>query len=197
MSQIRPDLVRTWAKYMTRHFTKEDTQEANKQIKIYLIALYSVTQSCPTLCNPIDYSPPGSSVHGVFQARIPEWVAISFSRESSRSRDRTYISWVSCIGRQILLPLCHLGIHLDCFGSFAFSYTFQNSLINFHKKLAGTLTGVVLNLQIILGRIDTINIESSSPGTRCSSPFTNVFLNFSRHSAFCFKPHCILALGGN
>ena len=39
----------------------------------------SVTQSCPTLCNPMDYSPPGSSVHGLFQARIVEWVAISSS----------------------------------------------------------------------------------------------------------------------
>ena len=39
-----------------------------------------VTQSCPTLCNPTDYSLPGSSVHGIFQARVLEWVAISFSR---------------------------------------------------------------------------------------------------------------------
>ena len=38
-----------------------------------------VTRSCPTLCNPMDWSPPGSSVHGMFQARILEWVAISFS----------------------------------------------------------------------------------------------------------------------
>ena len=36
-------------------------------------------QSCPTLCDPIDGSPPGSSVHGIFQARVPEWVAIAFS----------------------------------------------------------------------------------------------------------------------
>ena len=40
-----------------------------------------VTQSCPTLCDPIYCSPPGSSVHGIFQARILEWVAISFSRD--------------------------------------------------------------------------------------------------------------------
>ena len=40
-----------------------------------------VTQSCPTLCDPMDCSPPGSSVHGIFQARILEWVAISFSRD--------------------------------------------------------------------------------------------------------------------
>ena len=38
-------------------------------------------QSCPTLCNPMDCSPPGSSVHGILQARILEWVAISFSRD--------------------------------------------------------------------------------------------------------------------
>ena len=41
-----------------------------------------VTQSCPTLCNPVDRSPPGSSVHGISQARILEWVAYPFSRGS-------------------------------------------------------------------------------------------------------------------
>ena len=40
-----------------------------------------VTQSCPTLCDPMDCSLPGSSIHGIFQARILEWVAISFSRD--------------------------------------------------------------------------------------------------------------------
>ena len=58
-------------------------------------------QSCPTLCDPVDYSPPGSSVHGIFQARILEWVAISYSRGSSQSRDQTHISCISCIGRRI------------------------------------------------------------------------------------------------
>ena len=48
-----------------------------------------VAQSCPTLCNPMDSSQPGSSIHGIFQARILEWIAISFSRGSSRPRDRT------------------------------------------------------------------------------------------------------------
>ena len=42
-----------------------------------------VAQLCPTLCNPMDYSLPGSSIHGIFQARVLEWVAISFSRVSS------------------------------------------------------------------------------------------------------------------
>ena len=59
-------------------------------------------QSCPTLCNPLDCSRPGSSVHGIFQARILEWGAIFFSRRSSPPRDRTRVSHVSCTGRQII-----------------------------------------------------------------------------------------------
>ena len=47
----------------------------------------SVAQSCLTLCNPVDCSPPGFSVHGIFPARILEWVAVPFSRGSSRPRD--------------------------------------------------------------------------------------------------------------
>ena len=56
-----------------------------------------VAQSCPTLCDPMDCSPPGSSVHGIFQARELEWAAISFSRGSSRPRDRTWVSHILCI----------------------------------------------------------------------------------------------------
>ena len=51
--------------------------------------LVLVAQSCPTLCDPMDCSLPGSSVHKIFQARILEWVAISFSRGSSQPRDQT------------------------------------------------------------------------------------------------------------
>ena len=54
-----------------------------------------VTQSCPTLCDPMDYSPPGSSVHGILQARVLEWVAISFSRGSSGPRDQTQVSHIA------------------------------------------------------------------------------------------------------
>ena len=56
-------------------------------------------QSCPTLCDSMDCSPPGSSVHGIFQTRVLEWVATSFSRGSSQPRDRTHIS---CIGKWVL-----------------------------------------------------------------------------------------------
>ena len=60
------------------------------------------TQMCLTLCDLMDCGPPGSSVHGIFQAGMLEWVAISSSRGSSQTRDRTRISCVSCIDRQIL-----------------------------------------------------------------------------------------------
>ena len=54
-----------------------------------------VAQLCPILCNPMDYSPPGFSIHGIFQARVLEWVAISFSRGSSWPRDRTQVSCIA------------------------------------------------------------------------------------------------------
>ena len=54
-----------------------------------------VTQSCPTLCHPMDCSPPGSSVHEIFQARILEWVAIAFSKGSSQPRNRTWVSYTA------------------------------------------------------------------------------------------------------
>ena len=54
-----------------------------------------VAQSFPTLCDPVDCSLPGSSVHGILQARILEWVAMSFSKGSSRPRDRTQVSCIA------------------------------------------------------------------------------------------------------
>ena len=54
-----------------------------------------VAQSYPTLCDPIDCSLPGSSVHGILQARILDWVAIPFSRGSFWLRDRTYVSCIA------------------------------------------------------------------------------------------------------
>ena len=58
--------------------------------------------SVVSLCDPIDYSPPGFSVHGIIQERILEWVAISSSKVSSRARDRTCISCIFCTSRWIL-----------------------------------------------------------------------------------------------
>ena len=63
----------------------------------------SVTQSCLTLFDPMDCSPPDSSVHGIFQARILEWVAILLQGIFP------WVFWVSCIGRQVLYHWFHLG----------------------------------------------------------------------------------------
>ena len=54
-----------------------------------------VAQSSPTLCDPMDCSLPGSSIHGIFQARILKWVAISFCRGSSPPRDQTQVSHIA------------------------------------------------------------------------------------------------------
>ena len=60
-----------------------------------LCLLLPFAQSCPTLCNPMDSSLPGSAIHGIFQARILEWAVISFSRGSSQPRDGTRVSCIA------------------------------------------------------------------------------------------------------
>ena len=54
-----------------------------------------VAQACPTLCDTMDCSLQGSSAHGIFQARVLEWVAISFARGSSQPRDQTHVSHIA------------------------------------------------------------------------------------------------------
>ena len=74
-----------------------------------------VAQSCPTLCDPMDCSPPGSSIHGTLQARVLEWVAIAFSRRCSQPRDWTQVSRI--VGRHFTVwasnsENSHKGNHL-------------------------------------------------------------------------------------
>ena len=64
-----------------------------------------VSQSCLTLCGPMDCSPPGFSIHGILHVRIREWIVILFSRGSFQPRDRTRVSRLHC--RQILYCLSH------------------------------------------------------------------------------------------
>ena len=95
-----PSVISTWQDlntelYLTFHL--HSTYNAT-----VFVCGCSVIQSCLTLCDPMDCSSPGSSVHGIFQAHILEWVALSFSRVSSQPRDQTCISGISCIDRQIL-----------------------------------------------------------------------------------------------
>ena len=62
-------------------------------------------RSCPTLCDPMDWNPPGSSVHGILQTRLLQWVAMISSRVSSQPRDQTHNTCISFIGSCVLLPL--------------------------------------------------------------------------------------------
>ena len=65
---------------LTRALTLEKGKTINIRVRL-------VAKSCRTLCDPVDCSPPGSSVRGILQARKPEWAVIPFSRDSSRPRD--------------------------------------------------------------------------------------------------------------
>ena len=71
-------------------------------------------QSCPAFCDPMDCSLPGSSVHGILQAGILEWVVMPSSRESSQPRDQTHNSYISCIGRWVLYHYRNLGSLTVC-----------------------------------------------------------------------------------
>ena len=90
-----------WGRIMVAHSSKK-TRTNKIWYHLYVeskiwhkLSESEVAQLCLTLCNPGDCSPPGFSVHGILQARILEWIAISFSRGSSQPRDQTR---VSCIG---------------------------------------------------------------------------------------------------
>ena len=69
-------------------------------LSLYVCA--KLLQSCLTLCYLMGCSPPGNSVHGILQEKLLEWVAISYSRGSSQPRNQIHVSYVSCIGRQVL-----------------------------------------------------------------------------------------------
>ena len=64
---------------------------ANLLLKVKVL----VAQSCPTPCDPMDWNPPGFSAHGIFQARILEWIVIPFSREFLQLMDQTWVSWIA------------------------------------------------------------------------------------------------------
>ena len=92
------------AQFWSRH-------EDNRYYIPKWVVWYSVLSGSvmPDSLWPHGLYPPGSSVHGIFQARMLEYIAISSSRGSSWLRDRTLISCISCIGRSLLYQLCHLG----------------------------------------------------------------------------------------
>ena len=76
--------------------TRPNAKQTKECILEPLCMYAKLLQSCPALCDPIDSSPPRSSVHRILQARILEWVAMPSSRGSSWSGDRICLSWASC-----------------------------------------------------------------------------------------------------
>ena len=98
--------------------------------ELFTFGMSLVTRSRPTVCDPVDCSPPGSSVRRIFQARILEQVASTFSRGSSQPRDRTC---VSCIGREILHHWATVKpqyCSIYCYAAKWFSYSFFNVLFS-------------------------------------------------------------------
>ena len=135
-------------------------------INVWLLFTVHVhAQSCPILCNLTDCSSPGPSIQGISQARILKWVAISYFRGSSRHRDWTYVSWVSCIAGRFLTPGTSweapsgavaisikrsllLGLDIESFYAFFFSY-FKNSDKIYTTKYLPFLSDVSVALNTI------------------------------------------------
>ena len=100
-------------------------------IKVQVLA----GQSCLTLCDPMDCSPPGFSVHGILQVRILEWVNIPFSRGSSGPRDQTRVSCIASrfftvwTTRDYILIYCFSNLWSDYIWSYDFFYDFCLNLL--------------------------------------------------------------------
>ena len=88
-----------WPQYLYIMRGKRKTLLNLKSVSLVFTDLLCVCVSCLTLCNLVDCSPLGSSIHGIFQSRILEWAAISFSRGSSQPRDQIHVSCISCFGK--------------------------------------------------------------------------------------------------
>ena len=84
--------AQTGALWQSRRVGGGGRWEGGSRGRRHMYVLCLVAQSCTTLCDPMDCSPPGSSVHGILQARILEWIAMPSSRGSSQSRDWTQVS---------------------------------------------------------------------------------------------------------
>ena len=149
-----------------------------------------VAQSCLTLCDPMDCSLPGFSIHGTFQARILEWVAISFSRRSSWPRDWT---WVSCTVSRRFTIWARREVHLCQSVLLIFSYkscivyglTFK-SLIHFEsilmygvKKCSAAAAKLLQSCPTLCDPIDGSPPGSPVPGILQARTLEWVAISFS------------------
>ena len=147
-----------------------------------------------TLCEHMDYRPAGSSVHGIFQARILEQVSISFFRGSSQPRDRTRISCISCIGRQVLSQLSHqVSSRTNCSGGqilFHLVYLWQGRSKDGFLFMSGFTMKFIKILLItrehMLHVMESENIPGSEPTLR-TKPVQIVSLNLYLDSPPCNK----------
>ena len=148
--------LREWYYYQPRN----PSQKAGLECHLQLLPLHRYwtiacvhpksLQSCPTLCNPLDRSLPGSSVHGILQARILEWVAGPSSRGSSGPKDWIHVSCGSCIALRFFTieplgnhngPLSSLNFKLEVFlQSNLFSLVPQKPSHKFSSILLSTIT---------------------------------------------------------
>ena len=114
------DLFLLWIVSISQRESVQRAYKARKAVIIVKADFWLCICMCVHMCMfshsvvsdslwPMDYSPPGSSVHGILQGRILERVAMPSSRELSRPRDQTHVSCISCIGRWILYHLSHQG----------------------------------------------------------------------------------------
>ena len=111
----------------------------------------SDAQLCLTLCDPMECSLAGPSVHEIFQARILEWVAIPFSRGSSQLRDPTCVSSVSCIARQILYHCATWEAYLSLYVFLPLYILICSFLIYFSYALVTNWVSMYVYLGLFLG----------------------------------------------
>ena len=136
-----------------------------------------VAQACLTLCDPVDCSPPGSSVRGILQARILQWVAIPFSRESAQPRDR---SQVSCIAGGFFTILAtgeiHNTVYTVCIAPlFTWSFSLKSSEVKSSEVAQSCLT--------LCDPVDCSPPGSSIPGILQARILEWVAISFSRGSS--------------
>ena len=94
--------MQSWTTTETPEKGLEPQSDAGKPLFISRLLPWMCACAQSTLCDPMDCSPPGSSVHGILLARALEWGAMPSSRGSSRPRDQTHVSFISCTGKQVI-----------------------------------------------------------------------------------------------
>ena len=130
-----------WVLFLIHKCTHAHTY-THISLDIWPSGVLSCSISRAQLCNPIDWSPPDSSVHGIFQARMLEWVAISSSRGSSWPRDGAHVSCVSCTDRQYHQECQDISLELEYSRAKRPAYGFREIWysMDFQKKMGEEFT---------------------------------------------------------